>query len=330
MNGSIFYLSADIIIYKLKGKNMKIVVLDGKTLTSDNDELECLKEFGELIIYSLTKPEEIAQRIEDADIVLCNKTALNSENLKTAENLKYIGLFATGYNNIDIEYCRIKSITVCNAGSYSTMAVAQHTFALILNYYNSISKYENYVAQGKWKKADTFSVFKYPMHELMGKNIGIVGYGAIGKEVGKISEAFGMNVITYSRKDNMDKFCELLKKSDIITVHCPLNNESAGMFNKKVFEQCKNTLLFVNTSRGGVVVEKDLADALNNNIIGAAAIDVLTDEPMSEECCLYDAKNITITPHVAWAPVETRRRLVNIVTENIRCFLNGNPQNKVN
>lgn len=309
---------------------MKIVVLDGKTLATNHQELEGLKRFGELVIYELTAPELIAERIKDADVVLCNKNVLNESNLKDAKNLKYIGLFATGYNNIDVEYCKAKNIAVCNAGSYSTEAVAQHTFALILNYYNSVSKYEAYVGEGQWKKSETFSVFTYPMHELMGKTIGIVGYGAIGKEVARIAEAFRMRILTYSRKDQQEALERIYRESDIITVHCPLNEQSKEMFDINVFKKCKKTLLFVNTSRGGVVKEEDLAYALNNDIIGAAAIDVLTLEPMREDCCLYGAKNISITPHVAWAPVETRRRLTDIVIDNIQCFIDGNPKNKVN
>jgi len=309
---------------------MKIVVLDGKTLASANEELDGLKQFGELVIYDLTGPEEVEERIADADVVLCNKVVLGAHNLPRAKKLKYIGLFATGFNNIDTEYCRKNGIVVANAGSYSTEAVAQHTFALILNHYNQISRYGNYVAEGEWKKSKTFSVFTFPIHELMGKTIGIVGYGAIGKEVGRIAEAFRMNVLTYTRKNSREEFEYLLANSDIITVHCPLNDESAGMFDKKTFDKCKDGAYFVNTSRGGVVIEEDLAEALDRGKLSGAAIDVLTYEPMREDCVLFGAKNITITPHVAWAPVETRKRLTDIVVDNIRCFIEGHPKNRVN
>ncbi len=309
---------------------MKIVILDGKTISDGSVSLDVFKEFGELSIYELTSEEQVVERIKDADIILCNKVVLNKSNLQYAKNVKFIGLFATGYNNIDVDYCREKNIVVCNAGSYSTEAVAQHTFALILNHFNSISKYEKYVADGGWQKSDTFSAFSFPMYELVGKTIGIVGAGAIGSEVASIAKAFHMNVLTYTRKNTKEDLEKLLKESDIVTAHCPLNEESKEMFNKNTFEKCKDGAFFVNTSRGGVVVEEDLAEALNCGKLSGAAIDVLTFEPMRENCKLFGAKNITFTPHVAWAPVETRQRLTAIVVENIRSFLLGKPQNKVN
>lgn len=308
----------------------KIVILDAKTISDGKVDISVLSELGELVVYDFTKPCQVAERVADADYVLCNKVELNESNLAGAGNLKFIGLFATGYNNIDIEYCAKRNIVVANAGTYSTEAVAQHTFALILNHYNSVSKYEKYVADGQWKKCDTFSAFTYPMHELMGKTLGIVGFGAIGKEVARIAEAFRMKVISYSRKDGKDKFIELIKNSDIITVHCPLNEQSAGMFNKEVFSMCRDGAYFVNTARGGVVVEEDLKWAVSSGKLAGAAIDVLTCEPMSEDCCLYGVENITFTPHVAWAPVETRERLTGIVKENIRSCMEGHPKNKVN
>ncbi|MBE5939778.1 MAG: D-2-hydroxyacid dehydrogenase [Lachnospiraceae bacterium] len=309
---------------------MKIVILDGKTISDGRVDLSVFEEFGELVIYPLTSPDEVVERIKDADIILLNKVELNESNLKYAESLKFIGLFATGYNNIDTVYCAKRGIVVANAGSYSTEAVAQHTFALILNHFNSISRYEGYVAEGGWIRSDTFSAFSYPMYELMGKTIGIIGAGAIGGEVARIAEAFRMNVITYTRKNTKEDLDNLLATSDIITVHCPLNEQSKEMFNKNTFAKCKDGAFFVNTSRGGVVVEEDLAEALNTGKLSGAAIDVLTSEPMRADCKLYGAKNITFTPHVAWAPIETRKRLIGIVAENIRSFLNGSPQNKVN
>lgn len=308
----------------------KIVILDGKTVSKGDVDLSMFSEFGELVIYDLTPPELVAERVADAEYILCNKVVLNESNLKDASNLKFIGLFATGYNNIDIGYCAERGIVVANAGSYSTEAVAQHTFALILNHYSSISKYEKYVADGEWMNSDTFTAFAFPLNELMGKTIGIVGYGAIGKEVARIAEAFRMNIITYTRKVGKEQLERLLRESDVVTVHCPLNEESAGMFNREAFAKCKDGAYFVNTARGGVVVDEDLVWALESGKLSGAAVDVLASEPMSKDCKLFGAKNITFTPHVAWAPIETRERLMEIVKENIRSFNAGCPKNKVN
>nr|WP_316622692.1 D-2-hydroxyacid dehydrogenase [uncultured Ruminococcus sp.] len=314
---------------------MKIVLTDAQTVIDELVTAYCLNEFGEVTAHGLLRYDEVAEAIADADIVVCNKTLLNSETLRMAKKLKYIGLFATGYNNIDIEYCRKNGITVCNAGSYSTNAVAQQTFALILEHYNKVAKYDQYVKDGKWKRSPTFSPFVYPLNELSGKTIGIVGLGTIGKEVAAIANAFHMHVIAYnrSRRDvpNVEQvsFEKLLKESDIITVHCPLNPDSEDLFNKETFMKMKQGALFVNTARGGVMIEQDLYDALESGHLGGACIDVLRVEPMEEECILTQAKNCIITPHVAWAPLETRLRLMDIVADNIRCFLNGTPKNVV-
>ena len=314
---------------------MKIVLTDAQTVIDELVTADCLNEFGEVTAHGLLRYDEVAEAIADADIVVCNKTLLNSETLRLAKKLKYIGLFATGYNNIDIEYCRKNGITVCNAGSYSTNAVAQQTFALILEHYNKVAKYDQYVKDGKWKRSPTFSPFVYPLNELSGKTIGIVGLGTIGKEVAAIANAFHMHVIAYnrSRRDvpNVEQvsFERLLEESDIITVHCPLNPDSEDLFNKETFMKMKQGALFVNTARGGVMVEQDLYDALECDHLGGACIDVLRVEPMEEECILTQAKNCIITPHVAWAPLETRLRLMDIVADNIRCFLNGTPKNVV-
>lgn len=314
---------------------MKIVLTDAQTVVDGLVTVDCLKDFGEVIQHGLLKYEEVAEAIEDADMVIVNKTVMDAGSIRLAKKLKYIGLFATGYNNIDIEYCRAHGITVCNAGSYSTDAVAQQTFALILEHFNNTAKYNDYVQDGKWKRSPTFSPFVYPLNELSGKVIGIVGLGAIGQKVAKIAQAFGMKTIAYNRSlRNVDgvtqvDFDTLLKESDIVTVHCPLNKDSERMFNKETFAKMKQTALFVNTARGGVVVENDLRDALENGMIGGACIDVLTVEPMIEDCVLMGAKNCIITPHIAWAPLETRQRLMGIVCDNIRGFLSGEPQNVV-
>lgn len=314
---------------------MKIVLTDAQTVVDGLVTAECLEEFGEVVSNGLLRYDEVAEAIADADMVICNKTLLNSETLKLAKNLKYIGLFATGYNNIDVEYCRAHGITVCNAGSYSTNAVAQQTFALILEHYNKVAQYNGYVQDGRWKRSPTFSPFVYPLNELAGKTIGIVGLGTIGKEVAAIANAFHMNVIAFNRSKRevagvtQVDFDTLLRESDVVTVHCPLNADSEDLFNKETFARMKRGALFVNTARGGVVVEQDLFDALQSGHLGGACIDVLRVEPMEEDCVLMKAKNCIITPHVAWAPLETRQRLMGIVADNIRNFLNGTPTNVV-
>lgn len=315
---------------------MKIVLTDAQTVLDNLVDASALRELGEVVEYGLLKYEEVAEKIADADIVICNKTKLDSYTLRLAKNLKYIGLFATGYNNIDIDYCKEHNITVCNAGSYSTNAVAQHTFALILEHYNNTAKYNQFVQDGKWKRSKTFSPFVYPLSELAGKTLGIVGLGSIGQAVAKIANAFEMNVIAYNRSPReienvkMVSLDELLSTSDIVSVHCPLNSESEHMFNKETFAKMKKGALFVNTARGGVMVEQDLFDALESEHLGGAAIDTLAVEPMEKDCILMNAKNCIITPHIAWAPLETRVRLMNIVVDNIKNFLNGTPTNKVN
>ncbi len=315
---------------------MKIVLTDSQTVFDERVTSAPLSEFGEVSDYGLLKYDEVAEKIRDADIVVCNKTQLNSETLRLAKNLKYIGLFATGYNNIDIDYCSAHNIVVCNAGSYSTNAVAQHTFALILEHYNQTARYNSFVQDGLWKRSKTFSPFVYPLNELAGKTIGIVGFGNIGRAVAKIANAFEMNVIAYNRSAKQADgvrfvgFDELIETSDIVTVHCPLNSDSEDMFNLDTFKKMKRTALFVNTARGGVMVENDLYTALEADEIAGACIDTLRVEPMEDDCVLMSAKNCIITPHIAWAPVETRERLMDIVISNIRNFLNGNPTNVVN
>lgn len=314
---------------------MKIVLTDAQTVVDNLVPADRLSQFGEVVQYGLLTYDEVAEKIADADMVICNKTRLDEGSLKLAKNLKYIGLFATGYNNIDIEYCRKHGITVCNAGSYSTNAVAQHTFALILEHYSKVREYAKFVADGQWKRSKTFSPFVYQLNELAGKTIGIVGFGSIGSAVAKIAQAFEMKVLAYNRSEKQAdgvefvSFDELLERSDIVTVHCPLNSDSDKMFGKEQFAKMKNNALFVNTARGGVMAENDLYDALQNDIIGGAAVDTLVVEPMEEDCILMQAKNCIITPHIAWAPVETRERLMNIVADNIGSFINGTPKNVV-
>ena len=313
---------------------MKVVILDAKTLTNDDIDFSVFDEFGEVTIYDYTKYNQIAERIKDAEIILCNKSIMNRMTLKDAKNVKYIGLFATGYNNVDIEYTNERNITVCNAGSYSTNAVAQHVFALILEHYNKVGEYNKFVKDGGWIHSEKFSPFK-PMKEMDGRTLGIVGYGSIGKKVAKIAQAFDMKVLAYNRspkKDESVRFVEmdeLLAKSDIVSIHCPLNSDSEKMCNKEFFEKMKDGALFINTSRGGVVDEQALIDAVKSKKISGAGLDVVAVEPMEKHEEILDIDNIIITPHSAWAPVETRTRLVEIVRNNIKKWVAGDPVNVI-
>ena len=315
---------------------MKIVLTDAKTVTKGDSDLSLkpLEEFGEVIVNELTAYEDIAETVRDADMIIVNKTPLNRETLRYAEHLKYIGLFATGYNNIDTAYCRERGITVCNAGSYSTNAVCQHTFSLILECLNRVGSYNAFVHEGGWKDSDTFSPFIYPLNEIAGKTLGIIGYGSIGRAVEKVALAFSMKTLKVKRHDEDDpsfvSLDTLLSQSDIVTVHCPLNDSSYRMINADAIAKMKDGAIFINTARGGVMDEQAVAQALKSGKLSYAGIDVLDTEPMARDCPLCGIENCIITPHIAWAPMETRIRLMGIVCDNIRAFLGGKPINVVN
>ncbi|MDE6519564.1 MAG: D-2-hydroxyacid dehydrogenase [Ruminococcus sp.] len=316
---------------------MKIAVLDWSTMTINNDISSTpLTKYGELKIYQSTLPEQTAEHIDKAEIVLCNKVLITKEVIDKCPDIRYIGLFATGFNNVDIEYAKSKDITVCNAGQYSTDAVAQQVFAYILDYSNRICDYDNAVKNGEWEKSACFSYFPIPTSELKGKTLSIIGYGSIGKRVAEIGNAFGMNIIISTRTIPENCPYEVtdietaVKKADFLTFHCPLTNKTKGIVNSMLIDSMKSTAVLINTSRGTVVNEKDLADALNNRKIAYAYLDVLEKEPMSPDTPLKSAVNCKITPHTAWASYETRERLFNIVCDNIEKWQNGTPQNKVN
>lgn len=315
---------------------MKIVFTDTKTVTSgDSTLLDRFKDFGEVVMFDNLDSSLVASYASDADILVCNKTVITADTISKMPNLKLITLLATGYNNIDIKAASERGITVCNAGEYSTSSVAQQVFAYMLYYTNNVASFDKRVKDGKWENSDIFCILDNSMQELEGKTIGIFGFGSIGRRVARIAKAFGMNVIATTRtiKDNdveYVEFDELLTRSDFITVHCPLTDDTKEVFNKQAFEKCKSNCIFINTSRGGTVNEEALADALNSGKIAGAAVDVLQKEPMAGDCPLKNAKNIIFTPHVAWAPVETRERLINIVYNNIKGFIEGKIVNKVN
>ena len=314
---------------------MRIVVADAATVVGHGVDLAFLKEFGEVIEYDLTSEEEIIPRLQGADAVLCNKVPITAEVMAACPTLKYVGLFATGFNNIDVAYAASHGVTVCNVPGYSTEAVAQHTFALLLALTDRVHEYNATVAQGDWIRSRTFACFPIPLTELCGKTIGIVGYGAIGHRVGDMARAFGMRVLVHGRRPIPDTdveqvpFEELLRRSDVVTLHCPLNADSQGMMDAAAFAAMKEGAIFINTSRGGLVDERALRAALESGHLLGAGVDVLQVEPMTADCPLYGAPNLIITPHIAWAGVETRHRLMGVVADNLRHFLAGDPINRV-
>ena len=315
---------------------MKILLTDCSTLQSNNDlDLSVFDRFGKTVKFENITRAELLKEAVDADIILSNKTVIDKEVFSVAKNLKYIGLFATGYNNIDITEAKKRNIPVCNAGSYSTNAVAQQVIAYILMHFTKIAEYNSFVKDGGWKRSPLFSSLVYTSDEVYGKTLGIIGFGSIGKAVKKAAEGLGMKVIVNTRTVRNEEntvFVDLdtlLKTSDIITVHCPLNEQSADMFNDETFNKCKDGAFFINTARGGVVDENAHCKALESGKLSGAAVDVLKTAPMSEDCPLFSAPNIILTPHPAWAPKTTRERLLGIVTDNITAFLEGRTQNNV-
>ena len=316
---------------------MKIAVLDWYTVNISGDiPTAQLEELGDVKIIPLTPPEQTAENIGDADIVLCNKVLITPEIMDACPNIKYVGLFATGFNNVDIDYAAQKGITVCNAGQYSTNAVAQQTFAYILDHFSRIRDYDTAVRNGEWERSPAFSYFPIPTSELAGKTLSIIGYGSIGRKVAEIGHAFGMNIVISTRTMPADcpyEVTDMLtaaEKADVLTFHCPLTEQTKGIIGTELLSHMKSSAMLVNTSRGGVVNEQELADALRNGTISAAYVDVLEKEPMSPNTPLKGLPNCFITPHTAWAPLETRQRLVDIVCRNIRAWMNGSPENKVN
>lgn len=314
---------------------MKIVILEAGTVSRGDVSFDGLYSLGGVTEYHLTPTDKIVENVGDAEAVLCNKTPFTADVLRACPNLKYIGLCATGYNNIDLKACRELGITVCNVPAYSAGAVAQQVFSFILSFFSRTAEYGEFVREGGWIRSETFSDFVFPTRELEGKTLGIIGYGTIGRRVAGIARAFGMNVIVNTRtakQDSSVRFVgikELFSESDVITAHCPLTDETRGLIGRENLALCKPSCIIINTSRGDVVDEQALADALNEGRIGGAALDVLQSEPMSEDCPLRSAKNCIITPHVAWAALETRERLVKTVVENLRAYIAGSPVNTV-
>jgi len=318
---------------------MKIVVLDGYTLNPGDLLWDNLFNLGDVVLYNRTLSNKIIERSVDAQVLITNKTPLSEEIINSLPKLKYIGVLATGYNIVDITAAKRRNIIVTNVPSYSTLSVAQLTFALLLELCHHVQRHSDSVRDGKWAESVDFSYWDFPLIELSAKTFGIIGFGNIGKKVADIATVFGMNIIAASRHQTDQSarknfrwaaINEVLKQADVVSIHCPLLPETKGLINAESLKRMKRSAFLLNTSRGPVVVEQDLADALNNGIIAGAGIDVLSIEPPSKNNPLFNAKNCLITPHFAWATKEARERLMDIAVNNVVSFINGKPVNVVN
>lgn len=315
---------------------MKIVILDAYTVNPGDLTWHPLDEIADLVIYDRTQPEQVVERCKGAEIVLTNKVILDAEVLNHLPHLTYIGVLATGYNVVDLEVATRQSITVTNIPAYSTNSVAQMVWAHILNITNRVGHYAEENKNGRWTRSKDFCYYDYTHSELAGKTIGIVGLGNTGMATTRIAQAFGMNVIAYTSKDKLPEgmkkvtLDELFKSSDIVSLHCPLTNETKELVNKERLDMMKPSAILINTSRGPVVNETDVAAALNEGKIAAFGADVVSVEPAKKGNPLLMAKNCFLTPHIAWATKEARQRLIDICIANIKAFLDDKPQNVVN
>lgn len=318
---------------------MKIVILDGRGLNPGDLSYDCLNQFGNVTIYERTETEaQTIERIADNEIVLVNKVPITEAVLAACPGIKLICVQATGYNIVDCEACARRGIPVTNVPSYGTAAVAQFTMGLMLEMCHRIGLHNHSVHQGDWIKSDTFCYWLTPQMELAGKTLGIIGFGRIGRAVGKLAKAFGMEVIAYSRTgcDEGHEIAEytdldtLLSRSDIVSLHCPQTAQTEKLINTETIAKMKDGAMLVNTARGGLVDENALVEALESGKFRYAAVDVVSQEPMKADNPLLTTSKCIITPHIAWAPIESRQRLLDCVAENIRAYLNGTPQNVVN
>lgn len=318
---------------------MKIVVLDGYTLNPGDLSWKEMEALGELVVYDRTDASQVVERAQGAEIVLTNKVPLSAEAINQLGSLKYIGVLATGYNIIDVAAARTKHIPVCNVPGYSTASVAQLTFALLLELTHHVQRHSDAVMKGKWSASPDFSFWDYPLTELDGKTIGIIGFGTIGQKVADIASAFGMHIIANSRTQTSQQHRsnfkwagvqELIQQADVVSIHCPLTPATKGLINKESLQLMKPSAFLLNTSRGPIVIDEDLADALNNDVIAGAGIDVLSTEPPPLTNPLLKAKNCIITPHIAWATKEARTRMMNMTLSNLAAFFEGKPVNVVN
>ena len=317
---------------------MKIIILDGYALNPGDLSWECLNRFGDVTVYDRTPAELIIPRIGDAEIILLNKTPITDETLAACPAVKLICVLATGYNVVDCDAARKRGIPVCNVPAYGTAAVAQFTFSLLLELCNAVGHHSDSVHKGDWCRSIDFCYWQTPQMELAGKTMGIIGFGRIGRAVGTIAKAFGMRVIAYNRSrcaegEAIGEYVDLdtlFRQSDIISLHCPMTPQTEGIINASSIAKMKDGSILLNTARGQLVIEEDLAAALAAGKLRGAAVDVVTKEPMEATNPLLNAPNCIITPHMAWSPVESRQRIMDCTVNSIQAYLDGNPVNTVN
>ena len=316
---------------------MRIVVLDGYTLNPGDLSWAGLEQYGTVEVYDRTAPGEVIDRIGDEEIVFTNKTPITQKILEACPSVRFIGVLATGYNVVDTKAAKDKGIPVCNIPTYGTDAVAQYAFALILELCHHVGEHNRSVKQGDWAACPDFCYSNYPLIELAGKTLGIIGYGRIGRRTAQIARAFGMKVVAFDEYpgENNEEVAlvsldELFGCSDVISLHCPLFPSTEGMICKENLNKMKDGVLLINTSRGPLVKEEDLAQALHSGKVAGAAVDVVSTEPISPDNVLLREENCLITPHIAWAPKESRQRLMDIAVRNLGAFLDGDPENVVN
>lgn len=316
---------------------MKIVILDGYTENPGDLSWKDMEALGELKVYDRTSPEQVVERIGDAEVVYTNKTPISRDTIKACPNLRFISVLATGYNVVDVAAARERGIPVTNIPTYGTAAVGQFAIAMLLEICHHVAHHSEAVHEGRWASCEDWCFWDYPLIELDGKTIGIIGFGRIGQTTGRIAKAMGMKVIAYDAYENDSgreigeyvSLNTLLSSSDVIALHCPLFPETEGIINKNNIAKMKDGVIILNNSRGPLIVEQDLCDALNSGKVYAAGVDVVSTEPIKPDNPLLRAKNCIITPHISWAPKESRQRLMNIAVDNLRAFLNGAPINMV-
>ncbi len=318
---------------------MKIVVLDGYTTNPGDLSWDEIKRLGDADIYDRTPANLTAERIGSAEIVLTNKSPVSRETIEKCGNIKYIGVLATGYNIVDVDAATENNIVVTNIPSYGTAAVAQFTIALLLEICHHIGEHNRAVMNGDWTANNDWSFWNYHLTELEGKVMGIIGYGRIGQKTGQIAQALGMKVLANANHPNLSlenenckyvDFKTLIRESDIVSLHCPLTPSTHGIINKNTIAKMKDGVIIINTSRGPLIVEEDLKNALNSEKVAAAACDVVSDEPIKSDNPLLTAKNIILTPHIAWAPIEARMRMMDLAVKNLMGFIDRSPINVVN
>jgi glycerate dehydrogenase len=318
---------------------MKIVVLDGCTLAADGNSWDALLALGEVEVHERSAPHEVAERAADADVLVTNKARVPARVIDTSPSLRFIAVSATGFDCVDVAAASRRGIPVSNVPEYGTDSVAQFTFALLLELCHHVGRHADAVRAGQWARSPDFCFWTTPLVELAGKTMGIVGFGRIGKRVARLAQAFGMRILVHSRSrsappDDLPfawaSMDELFSRADVISLHCPLTAQTSGLVNRERLRLVRPGAFLLNTSRGGLIVEQDLAEALNAGRLAGAAVDVVTQEPIGPDNPLLSACNCLITPHIAWATREARRRLLEATVANVASFLAGKPANVVN